>query len=205
MMRDAHPYLQEVEGMTFYKLMGSGRGIGFSMFPDWSAYGLLQVWEKEEYAERFLANSPLSFLYREKSTGPVVLFLKNLSSHGLWSGIEPFLPGHAGEKDPVPVAILTRASVRPSRLIPFWTYVPIAERPLKKAEGLLWSKGFGEVPLTRMATISIWEDLASVKKFAYQSPEHLKAISLTRKLNWYSEELFARFWVYRIEGEEIWK
>jgi heme-degrading monooxygenase HmoA len=52
-----------------------------------------------------------------------------------------------------------------------------------------------------MATVSIWKDLDSVKKFAYQSAEHLKAIRLTRKHNWYSEELFARFWVYRTLGE----
>ncbi len=200
MMRNAHPFLQNVEGMTFYKLMGSGRGIGFSMFPDWSVYGLLQVWESEDYVQKFLKDSPLSVLFGEKTSGPVVFFMKNISSHGRWSGKVPFQAVPINEKEQKPIAILTRASVKTSRLFRFWRFVPVAERPLRNAEGLFWSKGFGEVPLTQMATFSIWKDLDSVKKFAYQSTEHLKAISLTRKHNWYSEELFARFCVYRTEG-----
>ena len=52
--------------MQFYKLLGTGSE-GFSTWPDWSVYGLLQVWDSEALAESFknnvfapLANTGLS-------------------------------------------------------------------------------------------------------------------------------------------------
>jgi hypothetical protein len=50
MMQFANKDLAKVNGLTFYRLMGSGKGRGFNPFPDWSVYCLLQVWESEEAA-----------------------------------------------------------------------------------------------------------------------------------------------------------
>ena len=53
MMQFAHSPLQQVEGLTFYKLMGSGKGMGFNPLPDWNIYSLLQVWQNEKMANQF--------------------------------------------------------------------------------------------------------------------------------------------------------
>ena len=42
-------------------------------------------------------------------------------------------------------------------------------------------------------TEDYYKDMESMKTFAYGSPEHAEVIRKTRKLNWYSEELFVRF------------
>ncbi|MEL7222238.1 MAG: DUF3291 domain-containing protein, partial [Bacteroidota bacterium] len=42
MMQFAHQHLAKTQGLSFYKLMGSGKGLGFSPWPDWSIYSLLQ-------------------------------------------------------------------------------------------------------------------------------------------------------------------
>jgi hypothetical protein len=47
MMQFANKDLAKVNGLTFYRLMGSGKGEVLT-FPDWSVYCLLQVWESEE-------------------------------------------------------------------------------------------------------------------------------------------------------------
>jgi hypothetical protein len=41
--------------------------------------------------------------------------------------------------------------------------------------------------------------MAAVERYAYQQDAHRKVILLTRKYNWYSEELFARFY---LEGDQ---
>jgi hypothetical protein len=56
MMQFANKDLAKVNGLTFYRLMGSERR-GFNPFPDWSVYCLLQVWESEEAAEVFFTSS----------------------------------------------------------------------------------------------------------------------------------------------------
>ena len=38
--------------------------------------------------------------------------------------------------------------------------------------------------------------------YAYKNPKHREVVALTRKLNWYKEEMFARFVPYKFEG--IW-
>jgi len=60
--------------------------------------------------------------------------------------------------------------------------------------------GIGEVPLTQMATFSIWKNKEALMDFAYKSKEHAQAIVKTRKLQWYNEELFSRFQPYKTVG-----
>jgi hypothetical protein len=81
--------------------------------------------------------------------------------------------------------------------------VPISQRPIQKGcPGLIYTKGIGEAPLIQMATFSLWNNIESLKNFAYHSPEHQVAIKKTRELDWYAEEMFIRFQAYRSEG--IW-
>jgi hypothetical protein len=65
---------------------------------------------------------------------------------------------------------------------------------------LIYTKGIGEAPLVQMATFSIWESLDALKNFAYTSPEHKEAIRKTRQIDWYKEEMFARFQPYQSTG-----
>jgi len=193
MMGNAHRGLSSVNQQTFYKLLGSGRGMGFNPLPDWNVYALIQVWDSMEGAQEFHKNHPLADEFRSNAEDYWTLYLNPIRSEGKWNGSNPFpaptVPIHKGK----PVAVLTRATIKKRYLSRFWSYVPVSQRPLKNEDGLLFAKGIGEIPLAQMATFSIWKDEERMKAFAYGSREHQKAIRKTRELGWYREELFARF------------
>lgn len=200
MMQFAHAPLGKVKGQTFYKLMGSGKNEGFNPFPDWSVYSLLQVWESASAADAFFKEAELMNRYRKHATEIWTIYMKNIKANGAWSKQNPFQPAHDLDEHNKHVAVITRATIKLSKLVPFWKYVPTSHQPLKHNSGLIYTKGIGEIPVIQMATFSLWKDWESVKKFAYESKEHNEAIRKTRALNWYSEELFSRFQPYRSEG-----
>jgi len=200
MMNSAHGYLAKVKGQTFYKLMGSGRGKGFNPFPDWSIYSLLQIWENEAAANTFFKDSKLSELYQQNTKEVWTLYLRNIMAKGKWSGNNPFEQSTELDKNIPYLSIITRATIKTSKLVKFWRYVPTSQKSISKMKGLLYTKGIGEAPIVQMATFSIWEDFKALKAFAYDSEEHKKAIKLTRELDWYKEELFARFQPYKSFG-----
>jgi len=196
----ARPLLMRIPGMRFSKLMGTGRGLGFTLAPDWDRYALLTVWESEADARRFLDGSRFMRRYRRRARSVSHIILRTLSSHGAWNGRNPFLPASGG--DPAgPLAILTRATIRPSRLRAFWREVAPVGARLAEADGLLGSIGIGEAPFIRQATLSIWRDLEAMRAFAYRAGDHRDVVRRTRDEGWYSEDLFARFAV--VERSEI--
>ncbi|MFT5168748.1 MAG: heme-degrading monooxygenase HmoA [Saprospiraceae bacterium] len=197
MMQFAHQPLAKIKGLTFYKLMGSGKGLGFNPLPDWGVYALLQVWESEAAADSFLKNTELMQRYRARTTNIRTYYMKNITAKGEWSGSNPFQVSTALDKDIQKLAIITRATIKPSKLLKFWSYVPTSHRSLSQNPGLIYTKGIGEVPIIQMATFSLWENKEALNQFAYQSKEHAQAIKMTRELDWYKEELFARFQVFR--------
>jgi heme-degrading monooxygenase HmoA len=201
MMQFAHKDLANVNGQTFYRLMGSGKGLGFNPWPDWSVYALIQSWDCEEDALDFFDHDELMARYDERSNERCTVFMTSTKAHGTWSGQSPFVKPEDAQIESVYTAVLTRAVIRTSKLITFWSYVPTAQRPIEGAKGLLFTKGVGEVPFKNMATFSIWESEQDMMTYAYKSPEHQKAIHMTRELNWYSEEMFSRFSPYAIEGD----
>ena len=199
MMQFAHKSISKSDGMTFYRLMGSGKGKGFNPLPDWSVYCLLQVWESEDAARSFFDSSDIIKRYEEHTSELYTLYMKNISSGGTWVGKKPF--EKAANLDPhLPIAVITRATIKWNWLIRFWKYVPTSQEALEGNEGLIYTKGVGEVPIIQMATFSLWKDFESVKKFAYNSKQHKEAIRRTRKNEWYKEELFSRFLPYRSAG-----
>ena len=200
MVQFAHPYLSQSSGLTFYKLLGSGKGIGFNPLPDWSVYSLLQVWDREESAEAFFRDSVLMTLYRERASEVWTLYMKNAIAHGKWSGANPFTTDPLLGLKTGPVAVITRATIRISKLHLFWKFVPTSQQSLLQNPGLLYAKGIGEAPFLQMATFSLWKDLEALKAFAYESAGHREAIRKTRELNWYREELFSRFQPFRSVG-----
>lgn len=58
-MQFAHPHISKSPGLNFYKLMGSGRELGFNPLPDWGVYAMLGIWENEQAAERFFSKSEI--------------------------------------------------------------------------------------------------------------------------------------------------
>ena len=202
MMQFAHAPLSKVNGLQQYKLMGSGKD-GFNPFPDWSVYSLLQIWDNETAANTFFETSSLLKSYLHKCEERCTLFLKNTKSKGEWSGKNPFKKSEVIDTENPYIAVITRATIKINLLYKFWKYVPTSQKSLYRNEGLIYTKGIGEVPFLQMATFSIWKNHEALRQFAYDSKEHATAIAMTKRLNWYTEELFSRFQPYRSIGS--WK
>jgi heme-degrading monooxygenase HmoA len=200
MMQFAHRDLRKAKGQTFYKLLGSGKGFGFNPLPDWSVYGLLQVWDSERDADEFFASSPIIGRYRAHTSQIWTLYLRNVSVKGEWSGGNPFQTSTEIDSRIPYLAVITRATIKLKHLKAFWKFVPRSQEPLRESSGLLFTKGIGEVPIVQMATFSLWENEAAMKEFAYKSAGHREAIAKTRELGWFNEEMFSRFQPFRSVG-----
>ena len=190
----ARPLLMNVPGLRFHRMMGAGRGLGFTLNPDWGRYAFLGVWDDESTARAFLADSPFMVRYRSRAARASTAVLRTLSAHGKWGGTNPFLPSAGESPQPgAPIGVLTRAFINPLRAGSFWGEVGKVSRRLADAPGLIGSIGVGEAPFFLQATFSLWRSFDDMKAFAYGSPEHRRVIRRTRQERWYGEELFARF------------
>ena len=49
-MRLAYDVIKNSPGVLFFKLLGTGAGDGFSLFPDFSTYSIICVWKHESDA-----------------------------------------------------------------------------------------------------------------------------------------------------------
>jgi heme-degrading monooxygenase HmoA len=190
--------LNDEPGLRFWKLMGTGTGIGFSMTPDLGQYGLLTVWDDVDHANTFLNKGQLASEFHNHSSDHSNFYLVPTKSQGLWSGENPFEPvwdpEHLDTAN-LRMAILTRATIAWSSLHRFWQHVPYTSQELENSKGVQFSAGLGEAPFVLQATFSIWQNYEAMKNFAYNSPEHLEVIRKTREEQWYAEELFARFYL----------
>lgn len=202
-MQFSHKALSKLNGQSFYKLMGSGRDSGFSIWPDFSTYALLQVWENEDAANKFFKSSRTIEDYRQRAEKVHTIFCRSITSHGYWSNQNPFVQNPALSDNESPIVVLTRATIKWRHLYKFWKYVPTSYIPLAANQGLIYSKGVGEWPMVQMATVSLWKSAEAMKQFAYQSKEHQQAIKMTKEIKWYKEELFARFKPYKTLGPDI--
>jgi hypothetical protein len=99
--------------------MGSGRDIGFSLFPDWGVYALLGVWENEEAANNFFNHSNTYKHYQEKSIEQWTIFMKPIQTKGFWSGGNPFIPSLELDANNPMIAVITRATIKPNKLLKF--------------------------------------------------------------------------------------
>ena len=191
-MRLAIEPLTQLSGLSFFKLLGCGGGNGFSIWPDFGTYALLTVWENDHRRIDFEDKSPLFQEYIEKTKIIRRIVLEPIHSHGTWDSKSPFEYSNSYDKTK-PVAVITRASIRRKKLLEFWWKVPGVSKRVKGFKGAEFSIGIGELPIIEQATFSIWKNEEAMKSFAYRDEDHKKVIELTRKRNWYGEEMFARF------------
>jgi heme-degrading monooxygenase HmoA len=184
------PNLALIDGCEFAKLLGTGSGFGFSLWPDFNTYALLLKWRDEESAQAFFDDNPIFSALQTQSESIETYYLESLGAHGSWYGRNPF-PEKAtynGGK----IAVITRARINIHKLPRFWQFVPKASKAIENAKGLLYTKGIGEWPLIEQATFSIWESEQAMKDYAYQDL-HKEIIGKVKKENWYKEEMFSRF------------
>lgn len=186
--------LKKVPGLQFFKSMGTGGADGFGAWPNFSKYAWIMVWESHSDAERFFDGNDYLRNYINKCSTTRILYLQNIISNGKWSGFNPFVSSESvleGSK----IVVITRARIRIGKLWQFWQKVGKTAKGLYYFDDLEFAVGVGELPLIQQATISIWPNMERIKYYAYQQEAHKNVILLTRKNNWYSEELFARFYL----------
>jgi hypothetical protein len=186
---------------SFFKLLGCGKNGTFDIHPDWQQWGIFAVSkqslditgikDKDLITKLYgsLIGKWLSFFKCETWT----IFLEPTEGHGSWDGKHPFGPLVKNSVHDGPVAILTRATIRLSKLKAFWQNVAGVAVQMGAAGGFITSIGIGELPFIKQATFSIWQSREAMKQFAYQTHQHAEVIKKTRKENWYSEDLFVRF------------
>lgn len=200
------PELRGTAGLSFWRLLGTGRGRSMSLGADLRRWALFAVWDGEPDLDRFLRRSPIAARWRQESLETWHVRLAPLASRGRWGGrdpfgpLDPFIREAAGARAGAPVAVLTRASIRLTRLMAFYRSIREVDGALGRHDGCLASIGVGEWPLARQATFSLWEDESAIARFAYEDAAHRGVIGRVRAEDWYAEELFARFVPYRSEG-----
>lgn len=182
--------LGQVSGSRFGKLLGTGRGRTMTTSADLSRWAVFATWDDEASLERFRDDGFGGRWHDAVERYDVAM--RPLGAHGTWGGVDP-LAGMDADDDDGPVAVLTRATVRPRRLRAFLRAVPAVDAVLDDADGLLAAVGIGEVPVGRQATFSLWSGTAAVQSFAYAGREHAEVVERTRSEDWYGEEWFARF------------
>ncbi|MFZ9314869.1 MAG: spheroidene monooxygenase [Burkholderiaceae bacterium] len=185
-------------GLVFQKVLGSGQNGGFGLRPGLNYQGLFSVFNSDNEAASYLQQSPQVAAYLDHAEAAFAAQLAPLSCRGAWSGftfrpVPPrasTVPNEAAGA--MPVASLTRASIRPLKAAAFWAQSPAAEHDLAEAPGCQLAVGLGEAPLLRQATFSLWKDQASMDGYA-RSGAHQRAIAAAYGQGFFSESMFLRF------------
>jgi hypothetical protein len=194
--------------ISFYKLMGSGRNGTFDKQPDLQQWAILSVRESAGFMHAPSEKQLFEQLYGSFISGwtkffrceTSTLLLQAIEGHGTWDDKKVFgeLPSKSDYEGPL--AILTRATLRFSKLRAFWENVPPVAAMMNTAPGFILSYGIGEIPWIKQATFSVWQSKNDMKAFAYGMKQHAEVIQKTRQQKWYSEDMFTRFKILHTSG-----
>ncbi len=186
-----------MEDCAFWKLCGSGTGEGFTPRPNPAVWAILAAWPDEETARRQTGTAPVYRRWRARAAEAWTIFLAPTAARGLWSGAAPFAATLSADKVAGPLAVLTRAQIRPRHALRFWRQQPDVSSRIGANPDVLFKIGIGEVPWLNQITFSVWPDAPSMARFA-RAGAHAEAIGAVRRGGWFAEELYARF---RVTGE----
>lgn len=198
MMAQARGPLARTPDIGFWKLCGSGGGVGFSprvMGVD--VFAILATWPDEETARKRTQNAPVFQRYADKADENWNVYLSAASVRGAWSGTAPFEVSNGTGTGPL--AVLTRATIKPWNIRRFWQRVPNISDRIGDDTDVAFKIGIGENPFFQQITFSIWPNAQSMKDFAYTGA-HAAAIKAVRDGDWFHEELFARLNVLSDHG-----
>ena len=189
--------LKRLPGVSFVKLLGTGKGESFTpKDADPFRWGAL-VTIQQDYLDK-LDKSKVIRGWQKIAKKEYRAILKPISVHGLWSGKQPFEVEKFDWNGKI--AAITRARIVWRKNLIFWRAVPPVKISLHQSPGLINAIGIGEAPIGLQGTFSLWESAAQLRDFAYKGQAHTQAIKATEENKWYSEELFSRFAVVQERG-----
>ncbi len=199
--------LRKAPGLRFAKMLGTSSGTTFlPQDADLGVWGLFTVWGDEATAQQFDTEHPVVRSWRKRSLEEARFVLSPIRWKGEWAGSRPFGADSSkhdgGEVNPDcrPIAVLTRAKIRPRKLPTFLRAIPPVAADAHEVPGSLLRIGIGEAPIGLQATFSVWADVSAVENFAYRRDAHREVVRKTASQGWYSEELFVRFTVQSATG-----
>ncbi|AGL15483.1 hypothetical protein [Actinoplanes sp. N902-109] len=204
--------LRRLPGVRFGKLLGTGTGLSFGPGDaDLTRYAAVVSWTGDSGGDL----GAVGAAWDRIAISSARVDLTPVMSRGRWSGQLPFGDGAQKPRQARPAAdeggsgrtgdmvvALTRARLRAAKAVTFWKAVPPVAREVAAAPGLLARFGVGEAPVGWQGTVSVWRSAADLTTFAYRQPEHRAVIAATSALDWYAEDLFARFTVRDISGDK---
>ena len=194
------PVLRRTDGLTFWRLLGTGRGRTLTPSMDPRRWAMFGVWRDQDALDAFLGSSEVAARWGELAEEAWHVRLALVRGRGAWGALRVDSGQWTVDSAEGPVAVLTRAAVRPTRVLPFVRATPGPAAEIAGAPGALEWLGIGEAPLGAQATFSLWDSEASMRAYAYESPHHLDVVRRRREEGWYSQELFARFRPYGSTG-----
>jgi len=189
--------LKRLPGVSFVKLLGTGKGESFTpKDADPYRWGALVTIQQDNVDN--LDKSKVIRGWQKIAKKEYRAILKPISVHGLWSGKQPFEVEKFDWNGKI--AAITRARIVWRKNLIFWRAVPPVTISLHQSPGLINAIGIGEAPIGLQGTFSLWESAAQLRDFAYKGQAHTQAIKATEENKWYSEELFSRFAVVQERG-----
>jgi hypothetical protein len=191
--------LRRMPGATFVKLLGTGSGRTFTpRDADPHRWGVLTCWRDVDGPERY-ESTRIHAAWTGSAYEHGRILMRPLASRGTWAGRQPFGDPVAHRWDG-PVAAVTRARIRPSQWRTFWSAVPPVSGDLREVDGLDLAIGIGEAPVGLQGTFSLWSSNSALTEFAHRRSPHVEVMRRTHQVEWYAEELFARFAVVDTRG-----
>lgn len=186
--------LRGVDGLEFWRVLGTGKGDDTSPSADLSRTALFLMWRNEDALQNFLREHSVARQMNETEERWHVK-LRSVGGTGSWKGRTiPELLDRGS--DDGRIAIITRAHVHTKSWRTFGKAGVPVDQSLKGANGLLRVVGIGEAPVGMLGTFSLWQSTEHMKQWAYGSPQHQEVMRRTRDEGWYGEEMFARFEPY---------
>lgn len=187
------------DGLCFARVLGTGRDAQTGPSIDPRRIAMFAVWRDESALDGFLASHPVAARW---SAAPDLwhVRLQCVRAMGAWGGFTPSVADPCDGIGGGPVAILTRATIRPLATVSFLRASRALGSAAADAPGNLAVVGIGEWPVGRLGTFSLWESIDDARAFAVRSQAHHDAIVAARRHRWFDEELFAWFEPYGSTG-----